>query len=63
MLGHSSIALTLTTYSHVVPALHPEVATHMDKLFSAPAEQLATLVDAHVDAFHAGEVPGQHGTV
>src|SRR5205807_408114 len=39
MLGHSSIALTLNTYSHVVPALHREVATHMDRLFSAHTEQ------------------------
>jgi integrase len=34
MLGHSTITLTLDTYSHVVPGLHAEVAQHMQKLFS-----------------------------
>lgn len=29
LLGHSTITLTLDTYSHVVPSLHAEVATHM----------------------------------
>ena len=33
MLGHSTIALTLDTYSHVTPALHREAATQMDLLF------------------------------
>jgi len=33
MLGHTKIQLTLDTYSHVLPALHAEVATHMDDLF------------------------------
>jgi integrase len=33
MLGHSTIALTLDTYSHVAPALHREVATQMEHLF------------------------------
>jgi integrase len=33
LLGHSSISLTLDTYSHVAPALHAEVATHMQVLF------------------------------
>ncbi|MGH7869593.1 MAG: site-specific integrase, partial [Candidatus Dormibacteraceae bacterium] len=28
-LGHSSISLTLDTYSHVVPSLHEEIAIHM----------------------------------
>lgn len=32
MLGHSSITLTLDTYSHVTPALHAEVAARMDAL-------------------------------
>ncbi len=33
LLGHSTITLTLDTYSHVVPAMHAEVATQMDALF------------------------------
>ena len=33
LLGHSTISLTLDTYSHVAPALHAEVATHMQTLF------------------------------
>jgi integrase len=35
MLGHSSITLTLDTYSHYVPALHKEAAQQMDHLFRA----------------------------
>ncbi|TAK36118.1 MAG: site-specific integrase [Chloroflexota bacterium] len=34
MLGHSTITLTLDTYSHVIPALHAEAAAHMDRLFT-----------------------------
>lgn len=34
LLGHSTISLTLDTYSHVAPALHAEVAQHMQSLFS-----------------------------
>lgn len=34
LLGHSSITLTMNTYSHVLPALHQEVAKHMDSLIS-----------------------------
>lgn len=33
LLGHSSVTLTLDTYSHVLPALHKEVAHQMDALF------------------------------
>jgi integrase len=33
LLGHSSITLTLDTYSHVVPSLHVEVAVHMQGIF------------------------------
>jgi integrase len=33
LLGHSTISLTLDTYSHVAPALHAEVARHMEALF------------------------------
>jgi integrase len=35
LLGHSTISLTLDTYSHVAPALHAEVATHMQELFTS----------------------------
>jgi integrase len=35
MLGHSTITLTLDTYSHVAPALHREVAAHMEALFGS----------------------------
>jgi integrase len=37
LLGHSTISLTLDTYSHVAPALHAEVASHMETLFSGSA--------------------------
>jgi integrase len=50
MLGHSSIALTLNTYSHVVPALHREAAGQMERLFSGPADAPDGPVDAGVDA-------------
>jgi integrase len=33
LLGHSTISLTLNTYSRVAPALHAEVANHMQALF------------------------------
>jgi hypothetical protein len=46
MLGHSSIALTLNTYSHVVPALHREAAGQMERLFSGPADAPDRPVDA-----------------
>ncbi|HZV49355.1 MAG TPA: tyrosine-type recombinase/integrase [Candidatus Dormibacteraeota bacterium] len=36
LLGHSTIALTLDTYSHVLPALHADaVPAHMEALFDA----------------------------
>ena len=34
MLGHSTITLTLDTYSHVIPGLHAEAAREMQKLFA-----------------------------
>jgi len=34
LLGHSTVTLTLDTYSHVLPALHKQVASHMDHLIS-----------------------------
>jgi integrase len=33
MLGHSTITLTLDTYSHVAPAMHAQAAGEMDRLF------------------------------
>ena len=35
MLGHSSITITLNTYSHFVPSLHDQAADVMDALLSA----------------------------
>jgi integrase len=32
-LGHSSITLTMDTYSHVLPALQREAADAIDRLF------------------------------
>jgi integrase len=37
MLGHSTVTLTLDTYSHVTPALHKEAADHMDALLGNPS--------------------------
>jgi site-specific recombinase XerD len=37
MLGHSTITLTLDTYSHVAPALHEEAARQMERLFASAA--------------------------
>lgn len=34
LLGHSSIVLTLDTYSHIIPTLHNETAKKMNELFS-----------------------------
>ena len=34
-LGHATITLTLDTYSHLVPALHAEAASAMDRLLAA----------------------------
>ncbi len=35
LLGHSSIALTMNTYSHVLPSMHKEVADHMQVLYTS----------------------------
>src|SRR5712691_8439063 len=32
-LGHSSIAITMDTYSHVLPSMHQDVAHKLDDLF------------------------------
>lgn len=34
MLGHSQIAVTLDTYSHVLPSVQKEAATRMNALFA-----------------------------
>jgi integrase len=39
LLGHSTIALTLDTYSHVLPNLQDEIAERMDGLFQRPRKQ------------------------
>jgi integrase len=33
MLGHSTIVLTLDTYSHVIPGHHDEAADEMERIF------------------------------
>lgn len=35
LLGHSTITLTLDTYSHVIPAMHGDAARRLNELFSA----------------------------
>jgi integrase len=35
VLGHSTIMLTLDTYSHVAPGMDAEAAKKMDSLFAA----------------------------
>ncbi len=35
MLGHSSVALTLSVYSHVLPSLQREAAARMDALLAS----------------------------
>jgi len=35
LLGHSSITLTLNTYSHVIPGMHGRAAEAMDSLFAS----------------------------
>lgn len=37
-LGHASIAITLDTYSHVVPGLQEAAAAQLDAILEAPAE-------------------------
>jgi integrase len=34
MLGHSTIALTMNVYSHVIPTLQRDAATKMDELLA-----------------------------
>jgi len=37
MLGHSSVTITLSIYSHVLPSMHRDAATAMDELFASTA--------------------------
>jgi integrase len=39
ILGHSSISLTLGTYSHVLPSLHTEAAKKLDALFNRKTDR------------------------
>lgn len=39
LLGHSSIMLTMDTYSHVLPTMHQEIAAQMDRLFEVGEDQ------------------------
>jgi hypothetical protein len=41
MLGHSTITLTLDTYSHLIPAMHGDAASAMDAILSAWHSRLA----------------------
>jgi len=38
ILGHSSISLTMNTYSHVIPAMQEEVAAKMDGILTLHEE-------------------------
>lgn len=51
ILGHSSISLTMNTYSHVMPAMQEEVAAKMNDILTpartasggpAPADEMMT---------------------
>ena len=42
LLGHSSIALTMNTYSHVIPAMQREAASQMDAIFDPVASSVAS---------------------
>ena len=45
MLGHSSIAITLDTYSHVIPSLQAPVADHMQVLFADRTDERENTAD------------------
>lgn len=53
LLGHSTVTLTLDTYSHVLPVLHKQVAGHMDKLLpghSPEADELSSKLSSTGDS-------------
>ena len=39
IFGHSSIRLTMNTYSHVIPVMLEEVAAKMDGILTEPPER------------------------
>ncbi len=45
LLGHSSISVTLDTYSHVIPEMRREAADQMDAVFNRVASKLASNSD------------------
>jgi hypothetical protein len=44
LLGHSQIAVTMNTYSHVVPALRKDAANQVDAVLSGVQDGVATTV-------------------
>lgn len=50
LLGHSTIAVTMNTYSHVIPALQDETAARMDAVFTADANSSVGPPNDTVDA-------------
>jgi integrase len=46
LLGHSGIAITMNTYSHVVPALRQEAAAQMNAILTPVAASVATYASA-----------------
>nr|WP_286680173.1 site-specific integrase [Tepidanaerobacter sp. EBM-49] len=40
-LGHSTISMTLDTYSHVLPNIHQEAANKMDDIFDKNIESVS----------------------
>jgi hypothetical protein len=44
LLGHSQIAITMNTYSHVVPALRKDASDRMEALLNPPKSGVATTV-------------------
>jgi hypothetical protein len=40
-LGHSTISMTLDTYSHVIPAMHADAAKQLNELLSKPGNPVA----------------------
>ena len=47
LLGHSQIAVTMNTYSHVVPELRKETADRMDAILKHVAGVIATASKHH----------------
>jgi hypothetical protein len=39
MLGHSSVMVTLTVYSHVLPMIQRDFAEAMDRIFGGQSER------------------------